>query len=669
MTALMTFWNVKGISPTGRETAKAAAKASGISLAGWLERAIMLEAGATMAATTAATAVPETAAQTASRTDEDEYVVAPETATAEPPPAGTDEDDAFGADAITAAAPAAAAPAVATDGHREAETGEPVSTTESTVAALAIRLIAGQSQLRRTIGPLRDSVEALSQRLDTIEATQTKFEEPPLSPVLGPPPQANDLEAPILAEPLPSRTARRTARRIERAGMTPIPPRHSNRWLSGAAAATFLLAIAGSAAWLSGARPPVTIGLAPQLEPTKIAAIERSAVVLPIQLEPLGTPSTGPATTGDPASTTTPASNRDSATAIAGTADAPASAGAAAGPRDLVTVVRPDGATAVIATPAPALADPATAAPETAAPADDLTALGDTELLEILPAAGPTPPVDAPSAAADDLRERLQRLAASGDLNAQYDLAVLYLRGSEVERDYTAAALWLERAAQNGLAQAQYNLGVMLDQGLGLAADPAAAASWFTLAAGQGHARAQYAIAIAHAEGRGVNRDITAASDWLKEAAGQGLGDAQYALGVIREEGLGGPADLAEAYYWYREAAVTGVGDAADRVQAIEPGLTAVQWRAIANNAYAPASLLPASSTSDGDPTLIREIQQLLQVAGFEPGPADGRLGDRTRVAIRAYQAAAGLPVDGLPSSEMLLHLRETADILPAGGR
>jgi peptidoglycan hydrolase-like protein with peptidoglycan-binding domain len=43
----------------------------------------------------------------------------------------------------------------------------------------------------------------------------------------------------------------------------------------------------------------------------------------------------------------------------------------------------------------------------------------------------------------------------------------------------------------------------------------------------------------------------------------------------------------------------------------------------------------------------IRQAQQQLKAAGFDPGPADGHLGPHTRAALRDYQAAHSLPKTG----------------------
>jgi peptidoglycan hydrolase-like protein with peptidoglycan-binding domain len=58
---------------------------------------------------------------------------------------------------------------------------------------------------------------------------------------------------------------------------------------------------------------------------------------------------------------------------------------------------------------------------------------------------------------------------------------------------------------------------------------------------------------------------------------------------------------------------------------------------------------------------LIREIQRLLAELGFEPGPADGAMGNRTRTAIQAFQEQQGLRVNTQVSQTLLADLRAVA--------
>ena len=45
---------------------------------------------------------------------------------------------------------------------------------------------------------------------------------------------------------------------------------------------------------------------------------------------------------------------------------------------------------------------------------------------------------------------------------------------------------------------------------------------------------------------------------------------------------------------------------------------------------------------------MIRELQQALSSAGYDPGKVDGRYGPRTEAAVVAFQQANGLSPDGV---------------------
>jgi len=50
----------------------------------------------------------------------------------------------------------------------------------------------------------------------------------------------------------------------------------------------------------------------------------------------------------------------------------------------------------------------------------------------------------------------------------------------------------------------------------------------------------------------------------------------------------------------------------------------------------------------------VRILQEQLNAQGYDSGEPDGRVGRQTRAAIRAYQEANGLPMDGYASRELL---------------
>ncbi|MEM7041872.1 MAG: tetratricopeptide repeat protein [Pseudomonadota bacterium] len=76
-------------------------------------------------------------------------------------------------------------------------------------------------------------------------------------------------------------------------------------------------------------------------------------------------------------------------------------------------------------------------------------------------------------------------LAETGDANAQVGLAGLYLAGSGVQRDPSAAAELYRLAAEQGDSNGQLNLGRLHLDGIGVERDLGAAYAWLTLAAAQ----------------------------------------------------------------------------------------------------------------------------------------------------------------------------------------
>lgn len=82
----------------------------------------------------------------------------------------------------------------------------------------------------------------------------------------------------------------------------------------------------------------------------------------------------------------------------------------------------------------------------------------------------------------------------------------------------SAARSWL-LAAELGDVEAQYNLGLLYVDGQGVPQDNVEAAEWWRLAAEQGYAHAQHNLGVMYAKGQGVPQDNAEAAKWRRRAA------------------------------------------------------------------------------------------------------------------------------------------------------
>ncbi len=164
--------------------------------------------------------------------------------------------------------------------------------------------------------------------------------------------------------------------------------------------------------------------------------------------------------------------------------------------------------------------------------------------------------------------------------------------------------------AMQGSPDEQFRLGTMFENGQGVQMDSVQAAHWYRKAADAGHADAQYRLGLLYLSGNGVARDPQAADNWFRAAARQGHAEARQQLSQRGGPPMGGPA--------------------------MET------------------------------PPMIREAQTLLSRLGFDPGPADGMAGGKTRDAIRSYQRIKNMTVDGRVDESLLAALRRDSGA-PAG--
>ncbi len=275
----------------------------------------------------------------------------------------------------------------------------------------------------------------------------------------------------------------------------------------------------------------------------------------------------------------------------------------------------------------------------------------------------------------------LRAAAEKGDPRAQFIMGSHHLE----KRDFTKAAEWFEKAARRGLAVAQYRLGTLYERGRGVPRDVKKALDWYEKAAKAGNVKAMHNLAVMLTNGQGGRTSYAEAARWFLSAARHGLRDSQYNLAVLYQRGLGVLKDEEEAYKWFGIAARIGDADAArlqgtlkahldketigrlDREIASWKPARAVkeanfivvdhpEWRTRKPVKSVAAAAKPGR-TLEG-PARIRRIQELLKRLGYDVGPADGKMGNRTANAIRLFQLQAGLPVNG-QASDAVLHLLE----------
>ncbi|GEM_PF-3155204 len=136
------------------------------------------------------------------------------------------------------------------------------------------------------------------------------------------------------------------------------------------------------------------------------------------------------------------------------------------------------------------------------------------------------------------------------------------------------------------------------------------------------------------------------ALDEVRRRAEAGDPAAQFLYGRRHELGDGVVQNAATALMWYERAAAQGWADAvAARARlAAQPHPERLTRVAPPPATPTPDVVAPGGPLADGD---VAAVQRRLNELGYRAGPADGKLGARTRAAVRAYQEDAGLPVTG----------------------
>ena len=123
-----------------------------------------------------------------------------------------------------------------------------------------------------------------------------------------------------------------------------------------------------------------------------------------------------------------------------------------------------------------------------------------------------------------------RKLAASGDIEAQFELGACYCKGKGVKKNAAEAAKWWRKAADQGHARAQFELGCLYYVGEGVEQDGTEVLKLWRKAAAQGQADAQCNLGIFYYQGTGVPQDRLEGLRLLRRAAEQGHKQAKEVL-------------------------------------------------------------------------------------------------------------------------------------------
>ena len=177
----------------------------------------------------------------------------------------------------------------------------------------------------------------------------------------------------------------------------------------------------------------------------------------------------------------------------------------------------------------------------------------------------PISKVQTETAVEESVLQKLQRMATSGDLNAQMSLGYMYLYGDEatkVEPNYKQAFTYYEMAANQNDNIAINNLGSLYYSGIGTARDIVKATQMFSKAAELGNTEAMVNLGFIYLSEQGDFYRPQEAIELFKKASTTKNPTADFMLGYAYYKGFMVEKDNLKAFELIKRAANTGYDEA-----------------------------------------------------------------------------------------------------------
>jgi localization factor PodJL len=212
-------------------------------------------------------------------------------------------------------------------------------------------------------------------------------------------------------------------------------------------------------------------------------------------------------------------------------------------------------------------------------------------------------------------------------------------------KDYKSAFINYQKASELGIPEAQYYLANMYLEGKGSKKNKTEAIMWIEKSANGGFAMAQVSMGFRYQFGTGVSKDLPRAYKLFLRAAKADSPEGQYFLAFLIATGQGTAKNSKQALKWFRIAKSNGFPVPSNLLsQAGVASIGKKGWRA---------------NKKSKESKLVWQIQSNLSKLGYNPGPVDGLIGKKTRIAIRSFQKENGIVIDGKPSDLLLIKIKK----------
>lgn len=155
--------------------------------------------------------------------------------------------------------------------------------------------------------------------------------------------------------------------------------------------------------------------------------------------------------------------------------------------------------------------------------------------------------------------DEMKQDAEQGDPNAEYYMALSYLRGYSALPEQEDPIAWMEKAANNGSVTAQFYLGENYLYGRRTSIDYNKAFYWYNKAKDNGYADAVFKLAYMYGNPNCGRLDHEKAIELYKSSVNTSFANlAYYNIALKYDNGEGVEKDLEKAVYYYGKSAELG---------------------------------------------------------------------------------------------------------------